>query len=534
MRVVNYVNRTVWIGKNMMKSAYRYIAKPIGLLLAIANPQLYLPLPAVAERIPNASLNTSLKIVQQPLPNTTAAICPAQLKTAIAALLDRPQLNRGRWGISIQTISRGDTLYSRDAQNYFIQASNVKLFTTAAALQKLGSQFQIRTSVYRTIADGLRVIGRGDPSLTDMQLQALAKQVRQSEIRRISRLVAEDNYFQGPIINPSWQWEDIQADYGAPVNSLILNQNTVELTAIPQQVGQPLRLSWSDLKEGMQWQIENEAIVVPTSKSSVINVSRDSGAAVLKVTGQMGIDAPPASVHLAVVDPKEHFLRHFRRSLAREGIVEISPRNEQMRPKERQYTLEARELAFVVSPPLSELLVETNQNSNNLYAEALLRILGARLQPMQIAQTTTDIGLQSVKDTLTDLGIDPSGYVLADGSGLSRQNLASPEAIAQTLRIVANSPLASVYRASLPVAGVSGTLKSRFRGTTAQGIVLAKTGTMSGVVALSGYINSPNYEPLAFSIIVNQSDRPASVLRQTVDSIVLLLTRLQRCDGNLE
>jgi serine-type D-Ala-D-Ala carboxypeptidase/endopeptidase (penicillin-binding protein 4) len=529
MRVGIYVNRTIWIGKNMVKSTYWYIAKPISLLLAIANTQLCLPLPAVAHQILNASLNTSFKIVQQPLPNATTAVCPAQLETAIAALLDRPQLNRGRWGIAIQTISRGDTLYSRDAQNYFIPASNVKLFTTAAALQQLGSQFQIRTSVYRTIAGGLRVIGRGDPSLTDMQLQALAKQVRQQEIRRISQLVADDDYFQGPIINPSWQWEDIKADYGAPVNSLILNQNTVELTAIPQQVGQPLRLNWSDLREGMQWQIENEAIAIPTSKSSAINVSRNSSAVVLKVTGQMGIDAPPASVNLAVVDPKEHFLRHFRRSLAKEGIVEIPPSNQQ-RPEERQYTLIPQELAFVVSPPLSELLVETNQNSNNLYAEALLRILGARLQPTPSAQTTDEIGLQSVKNTLTALGIEPTGYVMIDGSGLSRQNLASPEAIAQTLKIMANSPLASIYRASLPVAGMSGTLKSRFRGTTAQGIVLAKTGTMSGVVALSGYVNSPNYEPLVFSIIVNQSDQPASVLRQTVDSIVLLLTRLQRCE----
>ena len=94
---------------------------------------------------------------------------------------------------------------------------------------------------------------------------------------------------------------------------------------------------------------------------------------------------------------------------------------------------------------------------------------------------------------------------------------------------MARSPLASFYRASLPVAGISGTLENRFLNTPAQGIVQAKTGTVSGVVALSGYINPPNYEPLVFSIIVNQSDRPATTLRQAVDEIVLLLTRLRRC-----
>ncbi|MBD2308286.1 D-alanyl-D-alanine carboxypeptidase/D-alanyl-D-alanine-endopeptidase [Chroococcidiopsis sp. FACHB-1243] len=516
----------------MMKSALRDIVKPVSLLLTIANAQIYLMLPAIANNIPHASLphaslNASLKIVQQPLHNATNAICPAQLETAIATAIDRSQLNRARWGILVQTVNRGDLLYSRDAQNYFIPASNVKLFTTAAALQRLGSQFQIRTSVYPTIAGGLRVIGRGDPSLTDIQLQALATQVKQQQFHRISQLVAEDDYFQGSVINPGWQWEDIQSDYGAPVNSLILNQNTVKLTAIPQQVGQPLRLNWSDLREGMQWQIENEALAVPAAKSS-LNVRRDSGVAVLKVTGQMGINAPPESINLAVVDPKAHFLRHFQRSLAQAGIT-LSPGNELVQQQERQSTLGLREIAFVVSPPLSELLVETNQQSNNLYAEALLRILGAKLQLTPTTQSTDEIGLQNVKETLTALGVDPTGYVLADGSGLSRQNLASPIGIVQTLRVMANSPLASVYRTSLPVAGVSGTLKSRFQGTTAQGIVLAKTGTMSGVVALSGYINPPKYEPLVFSIIVNQSDQPASVLRQTVDDLVLFLTRLQRC-----
>jgi serine-type D-Ala-D-Ala carboxypeptidase/endopeptidase (penicillin-binding protein 4) len=508
----------------MMKSALRCIARLASLSLTVANIQFLWALPAAAEPSPHASL----KIVQQPLPNATTAVCPAQLQTAIATAIDRPQFSRARWGISLQTLARGDLLYSRDAQNYFIPASNVKLFTTAAALQQLGAQFQIRTSVYRTIAGGLRVIGRGDPSLTEPQLQALAKQVRQWEIRRITQLVADD-YFQGPEINPSWQWEDIQADYGAPVSSLILNQNTVKLTAIPRQIGQPLSLIWSDLIEGMQWQIENESIAVPKSESSTINVSRDSSAAVLKVTGQMGIEALPESVNLAVVDPKKYFLRHFQSSLAREGITEISLSTKQP-PQDRQSTLVPRELAFVVSPPLSELLVETNQNSNNLYAEALLRILGVRVEQLTPAtQTTEEIGLKIVRDTLTSLGVDPTGYVLTDGSGLSRQNLATPDAIAQTLRIMANSPLASVYRASLPVAGASGTLKSRFQGTTAQGIVQAKTGTMGGVVALSGYINPPHYEPLVFSIIVNQSEQPVAVLRQTIDRIVLLLTRLQRC-----
>jgi D-alanyl-D-alanine carboxypeptidase/D-alanyl-D-alanine-endopeptidase (penicillin-binding protein 4) len=127
------------------------------------------------------------------------------------------------------------------------------------------------------------------------------------------------------------------------------------------------------------------------------------------------------------------------------------------------------------------------------------------------------------------LGVDPESYVIVDGSGLSRHNLVSPEAIAQTLQLMAQTSQARVYRDSLPVAGVSGTLKNRFRNTAAQGNIQAKTGGMTGVSALSGYLNIPGYQPLVFSIIVNQSDQSFATLRQAIDEIVLLLTRLRAC-----
>jgi serine-type D-Ala-D-Ala carboxypeptidase/endopeptidase (penicillin-binding protein 4) len=143
-------------------------------------------------------------------------------------------------------------------------------------------------------------------------------------------------------------------------------------------------------------------------------------------------------------------------------------------------------------------------------------------------QDTMEVGLKELKTTLTQLGVNPNSYILSDGSGLSRHNLISPEALVQTLRLMANSPLASLYRASLPVAGESGTLKNRF--TTPNRVILqAKTGTLSGVAALSGYVEVPNYEPLVFSIMVNQSDLSAPKVRSAIDEIVLLLNRLSRC-----
>lgn len=508
-----------------MKLKLSVLRKPWGLLLLFVSTQLAVIAGAAEALVPPPSAAKQL--------NSPKPLCPGNLGAAIEAIANRPQFRRGRWGILIQTLSPSHTLYSRDAQNYFVPASNAKLLTTAAALHQLGSQFRIRTSVYGTSDGYLRVVGRGDPSLTDAQLRELAQQLSRQGIRQVQQLIADDSYFRGPVVNPNWEWEDVQADYGAPVSSLILNQNTQMLKLFPQQPGQPLQVQWADPTDAVSWRIANNSLTA-TAKGAPINVNRDLAGSVLQITGQLGVDSEPESVAVPVLDSVGHFLQHFRRALAAQGINESADA--------RRYTLilklqrvnqrlsAVRELAAHESPPLSQLLVETNQNSNNLYAEALLRTLAASARSLPAtADSTAEVGLRVVKATLTKLGVDPAGYVLVDGSGLSRHNLISPEAIAQTLRAMAQSPEATVYRASLPVAGISGTLQNRFRDSAAFGILHAKTGTISGVVALSGYLDAPNYEPLVFSIIVNQSDQSAATLRQAVDEIVLLLTQLHRC-----
>ncbi|MBW4615152.1 MAG: D-alanyl-D-alanine carboxypeptidase/D-alanyl-D-alanine-endopeptidase [Desmonostoc vinosum HA7617-LM4] len=458
----------------------------------------------------------------QAVPVTTPkSICPAQLGTVVDAVVNRPLFSRVRWGILVQPLSSGQTLYSRDAQKYFTPASNAKLLTTAAALQQLGASFRIRTSIYQNRDGVLRIVGRGDPSLNDTQLQALATQLKQKGITQIKQLIADDSYIQGDIVNPTWQWEDVQSDYGAPVNSFILNQNVFSFKIVPQTVGKLSQVVWNDANEARQWRVVNQSITVAKGQPSFINVTRNLSGTILRIEGQLAENSEPYLLNLPVVDPNYYFLRRFRAALTTEKItlgqtlVANGGENQQ-------------EMAAVESPPLSDLLTETNLNSNNLYAEALLRALGFK-QTKVFNKNTANNGLEAVKASLTQLGVDPANYVLVDGSGLSRRNLVTPEALVQTLRGIARTPTASVYRASLPVAGKSGTLKNRFQNTPAEGIVQAKTGTLTGVVSLSGYVNAPQYEPLVFSIIVNQSEQPATVIRQAMDEIVVLLTQLQRC-----
>ncbi|MEH2281362.1 MAG: D-alanyl-D-alanine carboxypeptidase/D-alanyl-D-alanine-endopeptidase [Nostoc sp.] len=452
---------------------------------------------------------------------TTKSICSTQLGTAIDAVINRPLFSRGRWGILVQPLSTGPTLYSRDAQKYFTPASNLKLLTTAAALQELGANFRIRTSIYQNGNGVLRVVGRGDPSLSDTQLQKLAQQLKQKGITQIQRLIADDSYIQGDIVNPTWQWEDVQSSDGAPVSSFILNQNIFSFKLVPQAVGKSLQVVWIDPSETKQWRIINQSVTVPQNQPSYVNVTRELSGTVLRIQGQLTTNSEPSLIDLPVVDPNYYLLRRFRTALATEKIT-------------LGQTLvvnggvNQEEIAFVESPPLAELLMETLQNSNNLYAEALLRALAVKKTRVK-NQTSADVGLEVVKASLTKLGVDPANYILVDGSGLSRRNLVTPEAFVQTLRGMAKTPAAYIYRASLPMAGKSGTLKGRFQGTPAEGIVQAKTGTLTGVVSLSGYMNASKYEPLVFSIIVNQSDQSATVVRQAIDEVVVLLTQLQRC-----
>jgi serine-type D-Ala-D-Ala carboxypeptidase/endopeptidase (penicillin-binding protein 4) len=465
------------------------------------------------------------KIAQAKTPvpqvNTTKSICPAQLSSAINTIINHPQFSRVRWGILVKPLSSEKILYSQDSQKYFISASNMKLFTTAAALQKLGADFRIRTSIYDEGNGVLRVVGRGDPSFKNAQLTILSKQLYQQGIRQINQLIVDDSYFQGEVVNSSWEWEDIQADYGAPINSFILNENATVLTFLPQTIGEPLKLKWTEPTEAYRWKIENNSVTTEADKPSFVEVNRDLKGQILRIKGQLAINSQPEITGLAVFDPVANFIRQFRQNLAKEGITVKETLSSNLSKNDK-------EIAAVESPPLSELLLETNVNSNNLYAEALLRSLAIK-KPEEKNQNTADVGLQVVRETLTQLGVAPAGYVIVDGSGLSRKNLTTPAALVQLLQGIDKSPQAAVFRASLPISGVKGSLKNRFLNTAAAGIVQAKTGSMTGISALSGYMNAPNYEPLVFSIIVNQSEQPGKVMRTAIDEIVVLLSELKRC-----
>ena len=459
---------------------------------------------------------------------TTRKICPIELNNAINSIINRPIFNRSRWGILVETLSGKRKIYRRDAEYYFTPASTAKLLTTAAVLKELKPNFRIRTSIYGDGKGNIYIVGRGDPSLAETQLKSLAEQLKEGGIENINQLISDDTYFQGMAVNSNWEWEDVQAGYGAPINSLIFNQNAIDLVLSPQGNGEPLKVTFVNPVESKKWQIENNSVTVATNEKEFVEVGRDFIQPIIRISGQLRIGSASEPVYVAVVEPADNFLNNFRRVLELEGIsVSRIVKSSQITSN-----LNLTELAFVESPTVGELIEEVNKKSNNVYAEALLRQLGVRSKLVPNKKSdyqTLAKSLEEAKVILTRLGVTPNSFRLNDGSGLSRHNLVSPEALVQTLRIMANSPWANAYRNSLPIAGVSGTLSRRFINSFATGNIQAKTGTISGVSGLAGYVQPINFEPLVFSVIVNQSDLETKYLRNAIDEIVLLFTQLKFC-----
>jgi serine-type D-Ala-D-Ala carboxypeptidase/endopeptidase (penicillin-binding protein 4) len=501
------------------------IAATVGWLLV----QLWLLNPAQAQQPPAISpppTFTAPPPPQPPLP----AVCANKLTTAINDIIDRPELRRYRWGIVVQALGSPTQLYNRDGDKLFIPASNVKLITTAVALRQLGANTRLRTSVYQLPSTGnntsnLLVIGRGDPSLKIAGLESIVQQLKQRGERQIGTVSFDDTYFRGEPINPDWEWGDLSADYAPSINSLILNQNSNSLTISTPQIGLPLQYAWKNPSLN-NWQVDNQITTIPTGQNSGVSAIALFGKPIVKLTGKLAQNEPPTQIDLPVLNPTESFISGFRQSLAKADLT-VATTN----IVAKQNTLNLPELAAIESPPISELIGETNQKSNNVYAEVLLKSIG-RTHPDHATsnEDTSNLGINLVKKNLTEMGVEAQSYRLSDGSGLSRHNLAAPSAFVRVLSAMAIAPTAKAYRDSLPVSGISGSLRNRMKGTLAQGIVSAKTGSMSGVVSLSGYINPPKYSPLVFSVILNQHDRSTSQMVKVVDEIMVVLARVKQCN----
>ncbi|MEL6814658.1 MAG: D-alanyl-D-alanine carboxypeptidase/D-alanyl-D-alanine-endopeptidase [Cyanobacteria bacterium J06598_3] len=456
----------------------------------------------------------------------SAGMCRAELPGKIDSIVNGYTLRGANVGILVEDANPDTrTLYARRAQEKFVPASNVKLLTTAAALHNLGPDYSIRTSVFgqpNTPNQDLYVVGRGDPTFTSYQVNLLAGQLKNQGIRSVNSLIAVDNYFAGPAASPFWEDEDYRAGYGAPANSLILNRNELGFTLIPTRVGQPLRVVWDRPAFVRGWRIENNSRTIG-SGNEFIDAGQKQGQNVMDVRGALIAGSASENTSIAVRDPATYFAGQFQQSLNAYGLRTASANASTANPPSGLV-----ELAAIQSPPLRAFIDPTNLYSVNIYAEAMLKTLGRSVNPT--TQNAYEAGAEAVSKVLTDLGVRPGSVDIVDGSGLARNNLATPEALVDTLQAMAKTSNATIYKNSLAVAGRSGTLRNRMRGTNAEGRFQGKTGTLSGTYTLSGYLNPPNHPPLALSILVNDTNSSGRDVRSLIDQIVAHASNLDDCD----
>lgn len=457
------------------------------------------------------------------------AACPVDLPQAMTEQITQPQWARSRWGIVIQDLESGAVLYRHNAEQYFLPASNAKLLTTAAALQALGPDWRQQTLIEQQGSgpelEAVHITGQGDPTLTTTNLGNWARSLHDQGVRSIEHLTVSEAAATTTHRPPTWESYDLNFYYGAPVSGLILNENSFRLTVLPQAVGAAITWETDDAIALGQWQLQNQGVTSAPGSPYALDITGVLGTPTLQISGTVAADNGPDPWDMAVLQPASYFLATLRSQLHQAGITVTTAEVTTQAPA----GLTRRETWD--SPPLSELIRATNQPSQNLYAEVLLRSLG---QDQSRSTHSSQAGVAALEASLTTLGVDPETYQLADGSGLSRHNLVSPDAIAQTLYHTAKSEHAQDFLASLPVGGQSGTLRRRFRETPVAGQVWAKTGTLTGVSALSGYLQQPGQTRLVFSILLNQATAPVAVQRQAIDQLVLLLADWQRCSARHE
>ncbi|ACB51129.1 probable D-alanyl-D-alanine carboxypeptidase [Crocosphaera subtropica ATCC 51142] len=485
--------------------------KKIGIFGCILSFTFTFSLPLKANEV-NSNINSDRRDM---------SVCETDLKQKIDEILNTEKLRRSHWGILVKKIDDQSTLYELNSQKYFIPASNVKLFTTAAALIKFDPNYQIKTPIYGSGSYPnltiLKVVGKGDPTLNSQQLETLAKQLKLKGIQRIENLIVEDSSFEHQSINPTWEWEDIQFYYATSSNKLILNENAVVLTLTSQEVGENLTIEWSDPIAAKQWTVDNQTITSEENSPYSVSIHRSFERPLLTITGSLASNSEPDIFGIAVVNSGKYFLDSLQFYLEKEGITIMN--SEVIYGDNRTDNL--TKIIEIQSNPLQTIITNANQESHNLYAESLLNLL--------VDDTEENSNIDNLKQILAQLGLEANLYHLKDGSGLSRHNLVTPTALVNLLTLMIQTPDAEIYRNSLAVGGINGTLKNRFKDTVMEGKVQAKTGTLSGSSSLSGYIEPANYEQLAFSIMVNQSNLPASELRNIIDQIVINLGHLKQC-----
>ncbi|HEY1472180.1 MAG TPA: D-alanyl-D-alanine carboxypeptidase/D-alanyl-D-alanine-endopeptidase [Candidatus Acidoferrum sp.] len=437
------------------------------------------------------------------------------------ALLAGNPVSKGEWGLLVVDAASGEVLYEKNAASYFVPASNMKLLTTALALDKLGSNYRFRTTVETdgilspsgSLTGNVILVGRGDPNLSnrkfpfetkeefdgppDRVLAELADQVVARGVKEITGdIVGDDSYFPRERYPDGWEIDDMVWEYGAAISAIVVDDNTVTLTLAPgEHSGDPVSALVDPVTP--DFIVENRVVTSPAKEKPDLRLTREPGAQTVVVSGILPAHSPSRKLVLAIEEPAQHAATLLAQLLANRGVTFTGKVRALHNPDPT--TASRTVLAEHLSLPLGDTVKLVNKISQNLHTEVLLRTAARQ----QGRWATPEDLLKFPEEFYSRAGIVEDDVIQTDGSGLSRHDMVTPRALVALLQFAQKQPWFPAYYSSLPVAGIDGTLNDRMKDSPITGRIHAKTGSVSHVRTLSGYADTPSGRRLIFSFLSN-------------------------------
>lgn len=458
------------------------------------------------------------------------------LAERIDAHIAQPRFAAASWGIAVVSLDDGRTVYAHDAGRLLLPASTAKLYTAAFALDRLGADYRTHTDVLAggavtrgRVRGPLVLRGRGDPTLAgDAWAERLASEVRAQGIRRVDGgVVGDDTVFSGPAIGAGWEASDLQTAYGAAPGGLDIDENTMTVAVSPTRV---------EVEPG------EASVAVAAQAAEGLTFYRAPGTSTLHVLGGVAEGGTAKRMRLSLPDPALSAARRLQAALVRQGVRVDG----EARSVHWPVTAPAGEtVASFSSPTLGDILRSGLKRSQNLYLQSVFLLTGLETAeagagentgPGTVSGPKEDLAAQALASWLARKGIGPSATTLEEGTGLSRHDLTTPASLVELLSIMDASPQAGAWRDLLPVAGVDGTLANRMRGTAAEANVRAKTGSMSFVNTLAGYVTTKDGKRLAFAIMLNNYRAPphgAEAMPSVSAEVDAVAVMLAEAEGDL-
>ncbi len=447
----------------------------------------------------------------------------------IRQTLSNSCLRKNNFGIKIYSLDRGEALIEMRENKLFIPASNLKILTTAVALQTLGPNYRFTTRLFTdgNLKDGvlngnLYIKGYGDPKFVTEQMWLLVNELKKLPLQNINGdIIGDDSFFDHQKRIKAWTKNPGAQAYEAPLGALSFNFNTVQVYVSPgPKVGSRPEIIIEPDTEYTTLSNQARTLKSGTRNRLIVNRLDRNGFDEITVTGGIELGQARAQYFLNITDPTQYTLSALKQYLGHAGIQFQGEMKKGLVPET------AVELLTHESEPLMLALQGLNKFSNNFVAEQILKTIGAEKYG---PPGTTLKGLQVIDDYLVGLGYSSEQYNVLDGSGLSRQNRLSPQLIIDILRHVHNDlGVYPEFVSALGVMGVDGNVKNRMRGVKSSGRARVKTGTLNFVSALSGYFQSRDGETFAFSILMNSLKCSNGRIKRLQDQIIKEGLNLQR------